>query len=117
MTREEFDKLVRQVEEGVGRNPAALQRRVLWLAVIGYASLLFWLLVIVLIAALFLAATFWVDMQGKIICGVAGLCIFFGGGWAALKALLVKVPPPTGRKVTRAEAPELFAVLDDLRDQ
>jgi len=117
MTREEFDKLVHQVEEGVGRNPAALQRRVLWLAMIGYATLLFWLLVIVLIAALFLAATFWVDVQGKILCGVAGLCILFGGGWAALKALLVKVPPPTGCKITRDEAPELFAVLDDLRRQ
>lgn len=115
MTREEFDKLVRQVEEGVGRHPAALQRRVLRLALVGYAGLLFWLLVVGLIAAAFFTAMIWTDLEGKIVCGVVGALVLFGGGWAALKSLLVKLPPPQGRVVERAEVPELFAVLDDLQ--
>jgi hypothetical protein len=36
MTREEFDRLGRAVENGVGRNPPALRRRVAWLAVVGF---------------------------------------------------------------------------------
>src|SRR5205814_4685403 len=40
-----------------------------------------------------------------------------GGGYAALRALLVRVKAPQGRAVTRTEAPELFAVLDDLQTQ
>ena len=117
MTREEFDKLVRQVEEGVGRDPVALQRHVLKLALIGYASLLFWLLIVLLVSGAFLAAMFWVDLEGKIVCGFAGGLILIGGGWAALSPLLIKLPPPQGRVVTRAEVPELFAVLDDLQQR
>lgn len=115
MTREEFDKLVREVEAGVGRDPAALQRRVFQLALIGYAGLLFWLLVVLAISGAFFAAMFWADLEGKIVCGLAGGLILIAGGWAAVWPLLVKLPPPQGRAVTRAEAPELFAVLADLQ--
>ena len=117
MTREEFDKLVREVEAGVGRDPVALQRRVWQLALVGYAGLLFWLFVVILISGLFFITTFWLDWDGKIVCGVAGLVILFGGGWAAVKSLLVKLPPEQGRVVTRAEVPELFAVLADLQQR
>lgn len=115
MTREEFDKLVREVEAGVGRDPVALQRRVFQLALIGYAGLLFWLLVVLAISGAFFAAMFWTDLEGKIVCGLAGGLILIAGGWAAVWPLLVKLPPPQGRAVTRAEVPELFAVLDDLQ--
>jgi Zn-dependent protease with chaperone function len=115
MTHEEFDKLVKKVEAGVGRQPAALRWRVLQLALLGYAGLLFWLLVIVLLAAAFFAAMYWVDWQGKVICGLAGVGVLFGGGWVALRALLVRVPPPEGRTLARAEAPQLFDLLDALQ--
>lgn len=117
MTREEFDRLVRDVEQGIGRNPSALRWRVLRLALVGYAGLLFWLLVVVVIASLFFAVMFWADPVGKLICGLAGAGILFGGGWVAVRSLLVKLPPPKGRSLTRAEVPELFAVLDDLQRQ
>ena len=117
MTHEEFDKLVRRVDQGVGRRPAALRWRVLQLALVGYAGLLFWLLVIVLIAAAFFAAMYWTDWEGKLICGLVGAGVLFGGGWVALRALLVRLPPPQGRPLTRPEVPELFAVLDDLQQQ
>ena len=117
MTREEFDKLVRQVEEGVGRDPVALKWRVLQLALIGYAGLLFWLLVIIALSAGCFGVMLWADTQGKIVCGILGAVILFGGGWAAIKSLIVNLPPPEGRVVTRAEVPVLFAVLDDLQKQ
>lgn len=115
MTREEFDQLVRAVAAGVGRDPAALQRRVFQLALLGYAGLLFWLLLVLLLAGAFFAALFWVDLEGRIVCGLVGGLILFVGGWAAVRPLLVQLPPPPGRAVTRAEVPELFAVLAELQ--
>jgi Zn-dependent protease with chaperone function len=115
MTRQDFDKLVRRVEDGVGRRPVALAWRVALLALAGYAGLLVWLAVVVGISAGFYAAMFWVELEGKILCGVLGTGFLFGGGYAALRALLVRLEPPAGRPVTPAETPRLFAVLADLR--
>ena len=99
MTREEFDRVVRQIETGVGRNPKALRFRVACLAILGYALLLAGLFLVVLLAAGFFAIMYWADLQGKIICGIAGAAVLFGGGWAVLRALLVRVPPPKGLEV------------------
>ena len=117
MTREEFDQLVRRVEEGLGRRPAALAWRVAWLAFVGYAGLLVWLVLVILIAAGFFTAMFWADLEGKIVCGLAGAVVFFGGGCAALRVLLVRLEPPAGRAVSREEVPALFAALDELQAQ
>jgi Zn-dependent protease with chaperone function len=117
MTREAFDQLVRRVETRFARRPAALRWRVVRFAVIGYAGLLAWLGIILLISAAFFATMYWAELQGKIVCGLLGSLILFGGGYAALRALLVRVPNPSGRAVTRSEVPELFAVLEELRAQ
>jgi Zn-dependent protease with chaperone function len=34
---------------------------------------------------------------------------------ASVRALLIRLPPPEGRRITRAEAPALFAAIDDMR--
>ncbi len=115
MTREEFDGLVRRVEQRYANQPAALRRRVVTLAAIGYAGLLAWLAIVVLISGAFFAVMFFADAPGKIACGMIGALILFGGGYAALRALLVRVPKPEGRAVTRAETPALFAALDELQ--
>ena len=117
MTREEFDTLVRSVETGIGRNHAALRWRVAWWAVVGYVLLLAGFLVVVLLAGGFFAMMFIADLSGKIVCGLVGAVILIAGGWAVLKALLIRIPPPKGVPVTRAEAPALFTLLDDLRKQ
>jgi len=117
MTREEFDHLIHRVEDSLARRPAALRRKVALLAAAGYAGLLAWLGIIVLISGGFFAVMFWADFEGKIACGLLGAVVLCGGGYAALRVLLVRVPPPEGRPVTRAESPELFAVLDHLRAQ
>lgn len=117
MTREEFDNLVREIENRFAGRPSALRVRVAMLAAIGYAGLLAWLGIILLISAGFFAVMFWADVQGKIACGILGSLVLFGGGYAALRALLVRMDQPEGRAVTRAEAPELFSVLDELQSQ
>src|SRR6267378_8151564 len=115
MTREEFDTLVRNVENGIGRNPAALRWRVAWLAALGYILLLAGMFLVVLLAAAFFSGIFWAGFEGKILCGFIGLVILFGGGAAMLQALLVRVPPPKGVPILRSDAPALYGMLDDLQ--
>ncbi len=117
MNREEFDRLVRQVEGGVGRDHAALRWHTIRLALIGYAGLLAGFLLVVLISAGFFSAMIWVDYEGRISCGIAGLVVLGFGGWTSLQILLVRLPPPKGVAVSRDAAPALFAVLDDLQSR
>ena len=117
MNREEFDRLVRRVEGGVGRSPAALRWRVAWLAMLGYGLLLSSLFVVMLVASGFFVVMYWADQQGKIICALLGTIVLIGGGWAALRALLVRVPPPEGLPLQPSQAPALFAMLEDLGRQ
>lgn len=121
MTREEFDGLVRRVEQRFANRPDALRWRVVMLAALGYAGLLAWFGIILLISAGFFILMLWVDVEAKIACGILGTMVLLGGGYAASRALLVRVPKPEGRPVTRAEVPKLFSVLDglqsDLRSQ
>ncbi|MDB6058570.1 MAG: hypothetical protein JWO95_2414, partial [Verrucomicrobiales bacterium] len=113
MTHQEFDVLVRQVESGVGRDPDKLRKKVTWLAFIGFAGILLPLgLVLLFAAAFFLPQVFWAP-EAWGLSVVAALILLFGG-WLALRPLFVRLPPPKGRKVKRAEVPALFATLDDL---
>jgi Zn-dependent protease with chaperone function len=115
MTREQFDVLVRDVEQGVGRAPSKLRFRVAWLAIAGYAGLLSGLLGVLLISGLCFGFMFYADLEGRIMLAILGSAMLFGGGWAVLRVMLVRIEPPEGRTITRVDAPALFALLDELR--
>jgi Zn-dependent protease with chaperone function len=91
------------------RAGARLTLRVLALALLGYAYVLgvFAGLLIVAVAALILApsvaALVWVTIPLVALAAVV------------LRALLVRLPPPDGIRLTRREAPDLFALLHELR--
>jgi len=46
--------------------------------------------------------------------GLVGLVIFGGIFWAVARGLWVRIEPPEGQPVTRAECPKLFSMLDEL---
>jgi Zn-dependent protease with chaperone function len=115
MTREEFDRLVRCVEQTVRHHPRSLRFRVAWLALAGYAGLLAWLAAVVALAAPFFVGAFFAGLGGAILLGIFGGVVLLGGGWAVLRVLWVRLAPPQGREVSRTEAPALHALLDDLR--
>jgi len=114
VTREEFDVLVRRIEQGAGRTPKALRLRVAILAAVGYGGLLVWLGVVFLLAGLFFTLAAFADWTGRIFLGLIGLVILFGGGWAVLRVLLIRLPPPEGREVSRSEVPALYGMIDEL---
>ena len=115
LTREQFDLLVRGVEERFANRPSDLRLRIAGLAALGYAGLLAGVLGAMLLAGLFLGAMFYVDLEGKILLGLAGAVILAVGAWGTLRVLLVRLPPPVGHEVSRAETPALHSLLDELR--
>ena len=114
LTREQFDDLVRYVERRFAQRPGALRRRLVGLVVLGYAGLLAALLGAMALAASFFAAMFYVDPEGRVLLAIVGTMILVAGGLGTLRVLLVRLPPPEGRQITRTEAPPLHAWLDEL---
>jgi len=119
-----FKTMVARLEQESARAPGQYRVKVALLALLGFAIL-----------ALVLAA---VGFGLVALVGIAGALAFTGGAalllllklgkllfllavplWFTLKsavqALFVRLPAPQGRAITRAQAPALFAALDDMR--
>jgi hypothetical protein len=114
MTHQEFDVLVQQVESDIGRDPDRLRKKVAGLAIIGFAGVLAPVGIVLLFASAFVIPQLLWAREAWGLSVIAGLILLIGG-WLALRPLFVRLPPPEGRKVTRTEAPALFADLDELR--
>ena len=115
VTLEQFDLLVRRVEAELGPRPATLRRRVVGWAVLGYVGLAGWLGVVFGLAALFLVPAWRLHFSEAVLLYLLGAAVLMVGSWAVLKVLWVRISAPEGRLLPRAEAPALFAVLDELR--
>jgi Zn-dependent protease with chaperone function len=117
MTREEFDVLVRAVEERFGRDGRALRRRIARLVVVGYAALAGSFTLVFGLASIFFVAAALAGWPGGIFFGLLGALMLLGGSFAIIRGLRVKLEPPKGRKASRAETPGLFEMLDTLADK
>jgi Zn-dependent protease with chaperone function len=121
---DQFKTMVARLEQESAAAPRQYRVKVALLALLGFAIL-----------ALVLAT---VGLGLVALIGIAGALAFTGGAallvllklgkllfllaiplWFTLKsavqALFVRLPAPVGREITRAEAPALFAALDDMR--
>lgn len=116
MTHEEFDKLVQRVESGLGQNPRKLRREVVRLAILGYAGLLVpFGLVLALSMAFIIPGILW-PQDGALLL-IIGALVLGLGGWCVGSVLWIRLPPPDGREVSRAEAPLLHACVDQLQSR
>lgn len=114
LTLTEFDALVRRLEALEAADPRVYRRRVAALALGGYAYVIGVLLLVLSLwgagVALGLAITsIWLTL----VC-LAG---FFTTLVSGARALRVELEPPSGRALTREEAPALFDMLDELREE
>lgn len=110
MDRPAYDALVRRLESLARDRPAAYQRRVLALGWLGYAFLG---VLVTLLLALTIAA-----LASVAVLKAAGikLALIAGGFlYAVARALVVRLEPPQGEPLRRADAPEFYALLDGLR--
>lgn len=112
MTHEEFVETVNRLEEYARREPSTYRFRVGLLAALGYAYILLVLAVIVALIAAVVYLTFaggrfnfWVLKFGWVLLVMAAV---------VLRALWVRIPPPDGIEIKREQAPQLFALVDEL---
>ena len=110
MERTEFEALVGKMEARAIASPSAYRLRVIAWAVLGFAFVIGAILTVVALCALIVAG-----IATLKILGVKLLIIILPLLFVLLKALWVRLAAPEGERVRRAEAPELFALLDDLR--
>jgi Zn-dependent protease with chaperone function len=110
VTDEEFEGLVGKLEGQARRNPAAYKTRVLLMALLGNAYLGVMLALIAGLLAAAAVSVVWLKAAGAKIAFVVGVFL-----WLVLKALWVRLAPPEGSEVTKREAPELFAMIEELR--
>lgn len=110
MTDDQFEALVARLEQEQARNPAAYRRKVLALAFAGYA----YIGAVLLLALLLVLGSLAIAVKAAA-AGIKLAIVFGAFLWMIVRAMWVKLDPPEGREVTRKEAPQLFALLDQLQ--
>src|SRR5262249_38912683 len=112
MTTERFEGLIKQLEVSAKRNPGAYRLRVRLLALLGYGYVFLILSLAIAMVVLLLQAMISGHMSGGgIRLIIFGVVIIF----LILKALWVRMSPPEHTlELTRANAPGLFTMLDEL---
>ena len=126
MEIERFKRLVSRLEIESAASPARYQLKVALLALLGVGVIGVVLSVagfgLLVLAALAVALLWKGGLLLLVLLKFAKLLIFLALPlWflvrASLRALFVRLPPPQGLPVTRADAPALFAALDRMRRQ
>ena len=110
-----FAGLVRQREAESAHDAAAFKRRVLLVSVAAYVALaLFLITTVVLLYWGFRWASHSHSIRNMILLGLfaATLVPMF---WVVGKFFFMRLDPPQGREITRADAPKVFEVIDKMR--
>lgn len=110
MSNAEFEALVGRLEEQARGDPAGYRTRVLLMALLGNAYLGAMLVLIGALLAAAVASIVWLKAAGVKIALLVAVFL-----WIVLKALWLKMAPPDGTEITPQEAPELFAMIEELR--
>lgn len=117
MTREQFDAMVARLETSATSRPRLYMARVVGLVLLAYGYLALVLLLAFLIVAAVVAMIVFKPNAATIKLGIVFGLIAGGLAWAIVKGLWVRIEPPTGIRLQRAESPELYGMLEELRRQ
>jgi Zn-dependent protease with chaperone function len=124
MEVDDFKRLVTRLERESAVAPRAYRTRVAALAVLGFGILALLLgamgLGIVALVGVALAIALSGGKAAILLLKLGKLAVLLVvPAWylmkATVKALFVRVPAPQGREIVRAQAPALFAAIDDMR--
>lgn len=110
MTNEEFEGLVSGLEAQAKRDPAGYRTRVVLMALLGNAYLGVMLLLLAALLGAAIISVLWLKAAGVKIAAVVGVFL-----WLVVKALWIKLSPPEGTEITAQDAPQLFAMIEELR--
>lgn len=112
MDDERWQALVRRLEPQARARPAAYRRKVVLLAVLGYAFIATLLLVLLGLGVLVVVLA----LQGpglllKFLIPIGALFV------VVARSLYVKFTPPEGIRLKGSQAPELFRMIDEVREK
>ncbi|MBL8266982.1 M48 family metalloprotease [Steroidobacter sp.] len=112
MNQEQYEALVDRLEQESEQRPGWYRTKLGGMALLGYGYIAGILLL--LCAALVLLVMMVAKRSATAIAVKLGL-ILVPLIWAVIRAMTVKLEPPQGRELQRAQAPELFACIDEVR--
>lgn len=112
VNQEQYEALVQRLELQAEHSPRVYRAKLGAMALLGYgyiAGVLTLLLVAVALLALLA-----VHRSGAAIALKLGI-VLVPLIWAVVRAMAVRLDPPSGKELLREEAPELFACIDEVR--
>jgi Zn-dependent protease with chaperone function len=112
MTNEKFDEMVKRLEILAKNEPAKYRFRVALLALLGYAYIGLVLAVLIFLFVLLFGVA-WKNGRFNFFVGKIGWVLLVLA-WIVLRSLWIKLLPPDGFELTRAEAPRLFDLIEEL---
>jgi len=112
MNDTKFEALVARLEPFARSNPSNYRLRVTMIALLG--DLYLWSMLILLIGIV--GACLWFITVLKVV-GLKLIIFLAPLAWVLSRSLWVVIPPPEGLRITRAESPELFTLIDEVRQQ
>jgi Zn-dependent protease with chaperone function len=112
MTNEQYAALVARLEGMARGKPLRYRARVLFLAVLGNA---YFMVILILLASAMVSLALAIT-TAKVVA-IKALIFIAPVFWVTLKSLHVKVNPPEGVPVGQRQAPELFAMLEELQNE
>jgi Zn-dependent protease with chaperone function len=112
MTNEKFDEMVKRLEILAKAAPAKYRFRVALLALLGYAYIGLVLGVVLGLLVVMFGLAFSSGKFNYIIIKVGWILVVLA--WVVLRSLWVTQSPPEGLELTRAEAPRLFDLIEEL---
>lgn len=112
MTNEQFDEMVKRLETLAKTEPAKYRLRVALLALLGYAYIALVLVVLLSLCLLLVGITFKLGKANLIIIKVGWVLVALTA--VVIRSLWVKQTPPKGFELTRADAPRLFDLIEEL---
>lgn len=111
MTKEQFESLVKKLEEYSERDPGGYRRRVGLLAALGYGYVWFVLAIVLALLAALVWAVINVSFNGIVLkVGLALLVL----SYMIIRSLWISFPRPQGIRLSREQAPKLFEMIDEL---
>jgi len=112
VTQEQFDALVRKLEDFSKSHPRSYRLRVALFALLGYAYI--FLVLAGLLALVGLVVLFIVSSRHINAAVVKLSVLLLIPVWVIVRSLWVTFPPPQGLRLSRHQVPRLFALVDEL---
>jgi len=112
VNHEQYEALVQRLEQQARLSPRLYRAKLGAMAMLGYGYIAG--VLTLLLVAMALLALLAVQRSGAVIALKLGI-VLVPLIWAVVRAMAVRMEPPSGQEVTRAGAPELFACIDEVR--